>query len=82
MSVAAIIIQTGFQIFSLVILVDIVVGLFLNPYHPVRSTLDRIVNPLLNPIRKIMPKTGMFDFSPMILLILLNIVEYILLQFV
>jgi len=30
--------------------------------------LDRIVDPFLNPIRNLMPRTGMVDFSPLILI--------------
>jgi YggT family protein len=35
--------------------------------------LNMILDPFLKPIRKIMPDTGMIDFSPMVLLIALNI---------
>ena len=35
-----------------------------DPYHPVRQSVDRLVQPLLDPIRRIMPPMGMFDFSP------------------
>jgi uncharacterized protein YggT (Ycf19 family) len=38
----------------------------------------RIIEPLLNPIRRILPQTGMIDFSPLVLLILVQVVEYIL----
>jgi YggT family protein len=33
---------------------------------------------MLNPIRRILPSTGMIDFSPLVLLILVQVVEYIL----
>ncbi|UCD43611.1 MAG: YggT family protein, partial [Chloroflexota bacterium] len=45
---------------------------------PVRSTVDRMVNPILNPIRRIIPQTGMLDFSPLVALILVQIIEFIL----
>lgn len=37
------------------------------------DALNMILNPFLRPIRKIMPDTGMIDFSPMVLLIGLNV---------
>jgi YggT family protein len=74
------IIQTIFQIFTLIIIVDAVVSFFLSPYHPFRQTLDRIVNPLLDPIRKIVPPLMNMDFSPIILLLLLQVIETLLLK--
>lgn len=36
--------------------------------------VNAILDPLLNPIRRIMPNTGAIDFSPMVLLIILYII--------
>ena len=41
--------------------------------------LDRITAPLLNPIRRILPDFGGLDFSPMVLLLLIWIVQRLLL---
>ena len=79
MTVVVIFLQTLFRLLNLIILADIVVSFFLSPYHPVRNFLDKIVNPLLSPIRRIMPQTGIFDFSPIILIILLQVIEYLVL---
>jgi YggT family protein len=73
------IIRLIFNLINLVVLIDIVVSFFLSPYHPIRNALDSIVNPLLNPIRKILPQTGMFDFSPIVLILILQLLEYIVL---
>jgi YggT family protein len=56
-------------------------GYFLSPYHPVRTALDRIVEPLLAPIRRIVPTLGMLDISPMVLIILVIIISYALRAF-
>lgn len=48
------------------------------PYNPVRGMLDRIVEPLLAPIRRIVPMTGPVDFSPMILMVLIILAARIL----
>ena len=68
----AIIIAT--RILSIVILADIVLSYILDPFHPVRRILDSIVQPMLAPIRRFMPQTGMFDFSPIVLLILVQLI--------
>jgi YggT family protein len=62
------------RILSIVILADIVISYILDPFHPVRRILDSIVQPLLAPIRRFMPQTGMFDFSPIVLLILVQLI--------
>jgi YggT family protein len=65
-----------------VVIVDVVLSYFMSPYHVVRSTLDKIVNPLLTPIRKIVPPIMNLDFSPIILVVLLQIIESLLLRIV
>ena len=65
----------------LLVFVDSLVSFFLNPFHPVRNALDRIVNPLLAPIRRIVPLVGMLDLSPLILIILIEIISYALITF-
>ena len=37
--------------------------------------LDKIINPLLNPIRKILPDLGGLDFSPMVLILVIIILQ-------
>jgi YggT family protein len=60
-------INTVSQIFIWIVIASSLLSFFLPPYHPVREALDRIVDPFLNPIRRMMPQTGMVDFSPLVL---------------
>jgi len=60
----------------LLVFVDSVISFFLSPYHPVRNALDNIVNPMLTPIRRIVPLVGALDLSPLILIILIEIISY------
>lgn len=48
----------------------------------VNDFLFRITEPLLAPIRRILPKTGMIDLSPLILILLLGFLENVLQQFI
>lgn len=64
--------------FSILLIAYVILSYFMDPYHPVRSTVDRMVNPILNPIRRVIPQTGMLDFSPLVALILVQIIEFIL----
>ena len=63
---------------SLLLIAYVVLSYFMDPYHPVRNTVNRIVNPILDPIRRILPRTGMIDFSPLAALILVQILEAVL----
>ena len=42
------------------------------------TAINAILEPVLAPIRRIMPKTGSIDFSPMVLIIALQIVMIVL----
>ena len=40
--------------------------------------INRFIEPVLRPIRNILPNTGAIDFSPLVLIILLNVVLIVL----
>ena len=42
------------------------------------EALDRITEPLYRPIRKVLPDFGGIDFSPLILLLLIGVVQILL----
>ena len=64
----------------ILVIVDSVLSFFLSPFHPVRATVDRIVYPLLAPIRRVVPLMGMLDLSPLIFIILVEILSSILVR--
>ena len=66
------------SIISIVVLVDVVLSYFMSPFHPLRMNLDRIVAPMLLPIRRMLPQTGRIDFSPLVLIIVLQILDMFL----
>ena len=70
------------DILILLIIVDIFLGYFMSPYHPIRQALDSFVRPMLAPIQRLMPRTGMIDFSPMILIILIGLISRILISLI
>jgi YggT family protein len=64
----------------ILIFVWVILSWIMPPYNPVRETLDRIIEPLLAPIRRVVPMVGMVDFSPMILMILIEIISRVLIN--
>ena len=62
-------------------IVKVILSDFMDPYHPWRRKLDGVVEPILDPIRRVVPLIGMFDFSPLILIILVQILSSVLIRF-
>ena len=77
------IVQLVFNVFSLLLLARVLISWFNpNPYSPVVQFLHRVTEPVLAPIRRVLPQTGMMDFSPMVAIILLIIIQRILQQLI
>ncbi|HEY8171915.1 MAG TPA: YggT family protein [Dehalococcoidia bacterium] len=47
----------------------------LDPRNPLVQILSSITDPIIEPIRRIMPRLGMFDLSPLVALLLLNFIS-------
>ena len=41
-------------------------------------SINSLLDPLLRPIRRLMPDTGAIDFSPLVLIVTINIAIYVL----
>ena len=65
---------------TLLVFIDVVLSFLLTPFHPLRRALDSVVDPMLAPIRRIVPSAGGLDFSPAILLILIQILGSVLVR--
>ena len=72
------ILRSVLRIFSILVVIDVILSYFMDPYQPARMWLDRIVQPFLTPIQKYIPPINMIDISPIILLILIQVVDFIL----
>jgi YggT family protein len=64
----------------LLVLASVILSYVLPPYNSIRVMMDRIVDPLLRPIRRVVPPFGMLDFSPVVLLILVQVVQSLLIS--
>lgn len=47
-------------------------------YHPAVQLISQIVEPIMAPVRRVIPPIGGLDFSPILIFILINIVEILL----
>ena len=75
------------NVFVMLVIVQFVIGLLfafnvVNPSNDflrqVYESINRLLDPILRPIRNIMPQTGAIDFSPLVLILLLQIVLIVL----
>ncbi len=64
----------------LVIIIQAILTFVMSPYHPVRRFLDSIVEPMLAPIRRILPPIAGLDFSPVVLIIIIQIISSLLIN--
>ena len=80
MSIFILIVQILSRALTILILAHVFLAYFMDSYHPIWRWLTAVVEPLLMPIRRILPPIAGFDFSPVVLLVLVQILEQILLQ--
>ena len=69
------------NVLVVLVIVSVILSYFMDPYHPIRRGVDRIVDPMLAPIRRVIPPLGMFDFSPLILIILIQLISNLIIRF-
>jgi YggT family protein len=66
------------QAVSLLMLAYAVLSWVAKPWNQVRMFVDRISEPLLAPIRRVVPLVGMVDISPLVLILLVQLIARIL----
>jgi YggT family protein len=74
-------VQTLFQVYSFILLARVLTSWFqVDPYNPVIRILYQLTEPLLAPIRRLLPQTGMMDFSPIVAFVVITVVERIVIS--
>ena len=68
------------QLLVLLVFISVILSYFMDPYHPIRRGVDNIVQPMLAPIRRVVPTLGMLDFSPLVLILLIQLVKSLLIS--
>jgi YggT family protein len=82
MSTILTIVSLAFQIYEFLILIRVLLSwVNISPYHPAIRVLYQITDPVLAPLRRIIPPIGgAIDISPVVALILLEIMRYVLIS--
>lgn len=64
------------DLYSLVVLVAVVISWIQLPHdNPIVGIVNMLTEPVLAPIRRVLPAMGGLDFSPLILLVLLRFLK-------
>lgn len=72
-----------FTLYSLAFIARVFLSWFrISPYHPLARFLIQITEPLLAPLRRYIPPMGGLDFTPMVALLILTLVERLLRQLI
>ncbi len=68
------------QIFNLILLARVLLSWFPNVDHsnPIIQFVYQITEPILRPVRELMPQTGMMDFSPLVVFLIIQVITTIL----
>ena len=68
------VLRTALDVFFYAILLQVILS-WVNPHSPFSGVLDTLTRPILSPIRRFIPSTNGLDFSPLVALILLQMVN-------
>ena len=68
------------RLLSFLVIIHVILSYVISPYHPVRQAIDTVVEPMLAPIRRIMPPMGGLDFSPLVLIIIIQLLGSLLIN--
>ncbi|PPD53812.1 MAG: osmotic-shock protein [Methylotenera sp.] len=68
------VLRTALDVFFYAILMQVILS-WVNPHSPFSGVLDTLIKPILGPIRRLIPTTNGLDFSPLVALILLQMVN-------
>ena len=52
-----------------------------SPYNPIVQFLYIVTEPMLKPIRRVLPRTGRFDLSPLVAILLLVLIRSTLIRY-
>ncbi|MBV6397397.1 MAG: hypothetical protein HFACDABA_03011 [Anaerolineales bacterium] len=68
------------SVLILLIVLNWIFSIFLDYYNPARRFVDRIVEPMIMPIRRVVPLIGMFDISYIVLILMIYALQAALIR--
>ena len=65
---------------AFIIFLRVILSWFLRPYDPIMVFFYRITEPALAPLRRIIPRVGMIDITPMVAIFILILIPQLLVR--
>jgi len=70
------------EVLTLAILVRVILSWFSpRPTNMLANILYQVTEPILAPLRRIIPRVGVLDFTPLVAVILLQLITYLLTRY-
>ncbi len=70
-----------FQVLTLAILARVLLSWFpMSPNNPIIAFINEITEPILAPLRRVIPPLGMIDITPIVALLLLQVLQSVVVQ--
>jgi len=66
------------EVLTFAIFIRAIMSWFVTSPNTLTTILDKITEPILSPLRRIIPRAGMFDFTPLVTIILLQLIANLL----
>jgi YggT family protein len=74
-------IQLLFDLYIIVLLARVLLSwIQVDPQNPIVNLIHQLTEPLLAPIRRLLPQSGGLDFSPMVAFVVVLIAEQVILM--
>lgn len=71
-------INLAFELVIILVIIHVFLGyLFQGRDHPIKNFIAGIVEPMLVPFQKLLPQGGVLDFSPMVLILVIILIQYL-----
>ena len=75
-------INISFEILAMLIIIRVLLSWFpYNQYHPLVQILLKITEPILLPIRSLIPAVGGMDLSPIIIIFIIKVMQNFIISF-
>jgi len=74
------VVRVAFNVFSWLIIARVILSWVRVPYNPAIRFIYEITEPVLAPFRRLLPRGTMIDFSPILALLTLSLVESLIIQ--
>jgi YggT family protein len=62
------------QVLAFIIFIRAILSWFVRPYDPIMVFFYRLTEPILAPLRRIIPRIGMIDITPMVAILILLLI--------